>query len=355
MSIGPYDLWAIEYGYKPIAASDPRGELEDLGKIAARSGERELAFLTDEDTYGIHAPDPAANVWDLGDDPVAYARRQAAIAKQCIPSVVDRVVKKGDGYQKALRSFEMLVRSYDMSLYYVSRSIGGLHMTRSHKGDAGASAPLTVVPAERQREALALLAEHVFSDKPFQFPPELYNQLVPSFWDHWGTYRRRRFDYPVHELIGDLQTEYLTILLSTETLQRVHDSELKIPSDQDAFTVAELFDGLTKAIYAELDTLKKDGKFTPRQPAVSSLRRNLQRAYLRELGRLALGKTSMFQPKPPEDCQTLAYGQLKQLQKQLEKVLESDTQLDAYSQAHWDESLQRIKKILDAHIAQTGV
>ena len=56
-TIGPYDMWAIEYGYKPIDANSSQEELPELKKIASRSGEPGLAYSTDEDTRGID-PDP---------------------------------------------------------------------------------------------------------------------------------------------------------------------------------------------------------------------------------------------------------------------------------------------------------
>ena len=47
--LGPYDYWAIEYGYKPLAVKQPGGEGAALARIAARNTEPELAFATDED------------------------------------------------------------------------------------------------------------------------------------------------------------------------------------------------------------------------------------------------------------------------------------------------------------------
>ena len=44
-TIGPYDYWAIEYGYKPIDGD----EQKELNKIAARSPEPDLAYGTDDD------------------------------------------------------------------------------------------------------------------------------------------------------------------------------------------------------------------------------------------------------------------------------------------------------------------
>ncbi len=43
-------------------------------------------------------------------------------------------------------------------------------MSRSHKGDPNFKTPFSVVEVAKQREALALLEDQIFSDKPFQFP-----------------------------------------------------------------------------------------------------------------------------------------------------------------------------------------
>ena len=49
-----------------------------------------------------------------------------------------------------------------------------------------------------------------------------------------------RDDYPIHEVIAMWQDRILDQLLSPLTLQRLYDSELRVPADQDAFTTAEL-------------------------------------------------------------------------------------------------------------------
>ena len=67
-TIGPYDMWAIEYGYKPLTGGSPDGELPELKKIAARSGEPGLAYATDEDTRGID-PDPHSDALRPGQRP----------------------------------------------------------------------------------------------------------------------------------------------------------------------------------------------------------------------------------------------------------------------------------------------
>ncbi len=341
-TIGPYDLWAIEYGYTPFSG-DTQGEKEELEKIASRSGEEALAYATDEDTRGID-PDPASNRFDLGDDGVAYAKLQAELVREVWPNLVQQLTDDGEGYQKARRAFGVLLGTHGRSMYLASRYVGGLYTSRSHKGDKDAEPPFAVVPADKQRDAIKLLEQEVFSEKPFQFPPELYNYLAGTHWSHWGVNRLDRSDYPAHRVIEMWQNRILMQLLSPLTLERLHDSELKIPANEDAFTTAELLERLTQSIFAETDKLK-DREYTNRKPAISSIRRNLQRTYLEHLSNLAMGRT-----QAPEDCQTVAYAQLSDLEKRINKALDGQAKLDTYSRAHLQESSSRINKVLDARL-----
>lgn len=340
-TIGPYDYWAIEYGYKPFSGGT-EGEVAELKKIASRCAEPYLVYATDEDTRGTD-PDPLSNRFDLGKDVMEYALVRTRLVSETLPGIVAKVVKEGEGYQRARQAFGVLLGNYGQSVFMASRHVGGLLVNRDHKGDPNARPPFVVVPADKQREALKLVETSMLSDKPFHFPPDLYNHLASTRWSHWGSEPPNRTDYAVHEVIAMWQDRVLSQLLSTLTLTRLHDSELKVAADQDAFTVAELFSRLTGAVFAELDGLK-GSQYTERKPAVSSLRRNLQRNYLKRLATVALGNGS------PEDCQTLAYAELAGLEARIKKSLEADAKLDAYSRAHLLESADRIRKVIDARL-----
>ncbi|MBX3413460.1 MAG: zinc-dependent metalloprotease [Pirellulales bacterium] len=341
-TIGPYDMWAIEYGYKPLSGST-ESEVEELKKIASRAAEPQLAYATDEDTRGID-PDPLSNRFDMGKDPVEYAKLRAKLIAELWPDVVNDVTKDGEGYQKARQAFGILLGNHGRAMHFASRYVGGLYVNRDHKGDANARPPFQVVEVAKQRDALALVEEQVFSDKPFNFPPELYNYMAASRWNHWGMNSPIRLDLPAHEVISMWQERILSQLMSSLTLERLHDSELKVPADQDALTTAELIERLTAAIFAEVNSTPS-GEFTNRKPAVSSLRRNLQRIYLKRLSDLAMGNSYA-----PQDCQTVAYLQLEELKGKLDAVLAADVKLDTYSKAHLKESAQRIGKVLDAQL-----
>jgi len=346
-TIGPYDMWAIEYGYKPASGGSPDGELDELKKIAARGAQAGLSYATDEDTRGID-PDPLTNRYDLGDDPIAYAKARTALIHQLWPELIERVTEDGDSYQRARQAVGVLLHNHGRAVFFAARYIGGTYVNRDHKGDENARPPIVVTEAEKQRAAITLLEEQVFNDKPFEFPPEMYNYLAATRWSHWGSNLPDRVDYPAHEVIAMWQDRVLQKLLSSLTLTRLHDTELKIPANEDAFTTAELLERLTTAIYSEIDDLKPS-EYTNRNPAVSSIRRNLQRRYLKQLSQIALGDRSA-----PEDCQSIAYMQLERLEERMKNALSGDVQLDAYTQAHLQESAGRIRKVLDARFLVFG-
>ncbi|HEX3658752.1 MAG TPA: zinc-dependent metalloprotease [Pirellulales bacterium] len=341
-TIGPYDMWAIEYGYKHLSGGI-EGEIPELKKIASRSAEPDLAYATDEDTRGIDS-DPYSNRFDLGKDPLAYARARTRLISGLIPGVVKKVTKEGEGYQRARQAFGVLLGNYGQAVFLASRFVGGVEVNRDHRGEPKERAPFVVIAADKQREALKLVEEKMFSDKPLEFPPELYNHLAATRWYHWGITMPMRTDFAVHEVIAMWQDRVLDHLLSPLTLDRLYDSELKVPAKDDAFTTAELFSRLTKSIFTELDNLKP-GNYTNREPAVSSLRRNLQRIYVKRLSNIALG-----QGGAPEDCQSLAYAELVGLEKRLDEALAKKDKLDSYTQAHLQETRDRVHKVLDARL-----
>jgi len=346
-TIGPYDMWAIEYAYKPLSGGT-EGEAAELKKIAARSAEPQLAYATDEDTRGID-PDPLVNRYDLGSDAVEYAQARAKLISELWPDIIERVTEPGDGYERARQAFGVLLGNYGRAMHFASRYVGGIYVNRDHKGDANGRAPFVIVPPAKQREALAIIEDKVLSDKPFGFPPDLYNHLASTRWYRWGATMPFRVDYAAHDVIAMWQARILSQLMSSLTLERLHDTELKVPADQDAMTTAELLQRLTAAIFSETDQLKA-GEYTNRKPAISSLRRNLQRIYLKELASVAMGNSYA-----PEDCQTLAYAELAGLEARIKaKLAQSDinTKLDSYSRAHLTESADRIHKVLDTRLVQ---
>ncbi len=340
-TIGPYDYWAIEYGYRPLGGGE--GEAAELRKIASRAAEPALQYATDEQSRPGD-PDPQAVRFDLGNDPVRYARQQLKLIGELLPGLADRMVAEGDGYQDARRAFNVLLSHRNNVLGIAARQIGGVSMHRDHRGDPNARPTFVIADVARQRDALALIEQEVLAPGAYEFPPEFYSRLAPNFWMHWGEPARERLDYPLHGVILAWQDRLLGQVLAAETLERIRDNESKLPPDQDAFTVAELVERLSKAVFQEADKLQ-EGQFTNRKPAITSLRRGLQTKYLDDLADLALGRVRVS-----TDSRTVALAELESLAGRLEAVLSGKAQLDGYTRAHLKQCVWRIRKVQEAQV-----
>ena len=263
-----------------------------------------------------------------------------------MPDLLKRTTKDGDDYTQARRAFNTLLSQHGQGMFFVSRYVGGIRTSRTHKGDKGAKIPTEVVPVKLQRDSLALIEEQVLSSTAYQFSPELYSHLAASNWRHWGATPTTRKDFPVHDVIAMWQERVLSQVMSSVTLERIHDSELKISPEKDAFTTAELLERLTNSIYSEVNEFKA-GKYTNRKPYITSIRRNLQRTYMRRLSMLAMGYTFA-----PEDCSTLAHYQLSEVKHKIDELLKGHRkELDVYTLAHLHETGIRIQKVLDARFS----
>lgn len=338
--VGPYDLWAIEYGYKahPGKVGVPESELRFLEEIAERSPNPELAYATDEDTLDIN---PNANRWDLSSDMLVYGQWQMENARLMFARLEKSSRTTSDTYTETRMQFNAILYHYFGNVSFLTDYIGGINFNRDRPSSPGSRLPFAPVTVEQQREALAVLNKYLFADDSFRFSPELLNQLAPSRWRDWSNPAiATRLDYPIHERILSMQGGVLRSLLSDSRLERLRDLELKTPPGQ-ALALPELFETLTASIWTEV--MPGAAKSNPVQ--ISSLRRSLQREYLSIL----LGIT-LRNAEAPEDARTLSWYQLRQLRQFLKTTLQSQKNLDTYTKAHLEETSDRITKALDAQL-----
>ncbi|MGD9853933.1 MAG: zinc-dependent metalloprotease [Planctomycetaceae bacterium] len=346
-TIGPYDRWAIEYGYKPISEDEDA----ELKKIASRSAEPGLDYATDEDTESLDS-DPFSNLFDLGSDPVDFARQQMEHASALLPKVVERSVEDGDGYQRARQAFGLLLSEYWRTALFASRLPGGVVVHRDHKGGENARPPFQIVDAKSQRAAMDLLTQSVLASP--QYDGDLLNHLAATRWSHWGLSEPTRLDYPIHETISRLQSAVLRQLFDSTTLRRLQDNEIKVAGDADAYTLAEHLRRIVEGVFTEWASPKTEGELSNRQPLVSSFRRGLQREALNQLGRLVVDGNADARRIPysaPEDARTLARMHLRTLDQQATTLLaREDVKLDDYTRAHLQDCQARIRQVLDASL-----
>src|SRR5438093_3931017 len=341
ITLGPYDYWAIEYAYRPIAGD----EKAELAKIASRAADPMLPYSTDEDalgTFSASAIDPLVNQFDASSDPLAYFRKRFEIANELWNSMESKLLKPGEGYQVLRRALGRGLGEYNGGLLTSSKFIGGIYHHRDHVGDPNGRLPFEPVPADRQREALELLRNYAFKEDNFVLPASLLNKLaierLPTLDGLDGLFNTQRIDYPWHDAVLNLQRAVLSRLFNPVTLARLQDNELRFEPNETPFTMADLFNGLDHAIWSELDS---------GAAKISSLRRNLQREHLKHLIRLVLRPA---QSPVPEDATTLARASLTGLQTKIHSVLNAPKVTDRISNAHLQETDDRITSALQAQV-----
>jgi hypothetical protein len=151
IDIGPYDYWAIEYGY---TYDDKK-----LPEILKRCTEPELQYATDEDTSG---PDPLARRYDFSSEPLDYAAEQMKLVELYRSRILEKFVKDGDSWSKARRGYELTLGIQMRSVSMMANWVGGAFVHRDKKGDPGDRPPVEVVPAEQQRAALQFVIDTAF-------------------------------------------------------------------------------------------------------------------------------------------------------------------------------------------------
>ncbi|MGI0487563.1 zinc-dependent metalloprotease [Pantanalinema rosaneae CENA516] len=338
--VGPYDEWAIAYGYTPFNARTPQAEQRFLEAIVRRSPEPALAYGTDEDAAA--ELDPQIQVFDLSSDLLTYAPWQFENAQRLWQALNQHAPRGDEGLSEVRDRFETIFHYYASYGFLLTNYIGGQSFNRYRSGSVVGRLPLEPISAEQQRQALDLLDTYIFAANAFRFSPELLNKLTPARWEHWGEVASIQLDYPIHDRILWLQTSVLQQLFSRDRLVRLQDAELKAKPGQ-SFTLANLFETLQTIVWQEV-LPNPTGNSLPL--ATTSLRRGLQQAYLHQMIQMALRKANV-----PREATTLARYHLKQLRDQLSNTLDrSPSDRDTATQAHWEEVHDRILKALDAQL-----
>ena len=120
----------------------------------------------------------------------------------------------------------------------------------------------------------------------------------------------------------------------------VYDNDFRIPANEDALTVVEIFETLMDSIYGGLDDV--EGEWSNRRPMISSIKRNLQAEMTDRLIDLSTGRVRMFRT-----IRTLALHHTRQLHERIGKILQSKSTLDIYTLSHLEDMHERLENALE--------
>jgi len=336
-TLGPYDYWAIEYGYKPIEAAK---EKEELARIASRSTEPLLAFATDEEAISqFGGMDPEVNQFDLGADPLEYYKKRMKLSRELWDRLQTMKLKEGESYDRLTRSFSAGFSQLARVAPLAAKYVGGVKMVRDH---AGTNRPVfEPTSAARQREALSLITDGMFTVNSFKFKPEFVSRIGVDFLG-----RRLDFSGPaastgpnISTRVLNVQKGVLDVLMSDGVAQRLLESQDKVADPSKLLKLSDVYDTLQNAIWSELGT----------GADISSLRRNLQREHIKRVSGALLRPSG----NSPADARSLQRENATQLQNKMRSALAKPMSKEA--KAHLAESLNTLSESLKAPLQRAGV
>ena len=109
-----------------------------------------------------------------------FAQDRILLAEDLLKGLSDRVVDKGEGYQRTRQAFGILLGQFGNGAppgFQLCRR--RIHAPRSSRRSQWPR-PFVPVKGDKQREALKFLQEHILADETFQFPPEMLPSGVRS-------------------------------------------------------------------------------------------------------------------------------------------------------------------------------
>lgn len=308
---GPYDLWAIEYGYREF---DEKLEETELNKILNRSTEPSLAFGNDADDMRASgkAIDPHVMVDDLSSDAIGYAEERFKLVNNVMPKLKVKYSKEGQSYAELRSRFATLNAQRRSMMAIVSRYVGGVYVDRSFVGQNTIEKPFTPVSKAEQKRAIAVLNKYAFAPNAFDADAPLYPYLQ---------LQRRGFSFFSGTEDPKLSATYLSMqtdaalshILHPTTLQRISNTSLY----GNTYSVAEVMTDLVNGIF-KVDLIGK----------VTIQRQYLQTYFVKQAIEIAdvNGSKSMY-----DDISKAA---ARQTLKKIKAMLTTATSTDESTKAH---------------------
>jgi hypothetical protein len=264
---GPYDVWAIEFGYSTALENN---ELEEsrLNTILSRSTSPNLAFGNDADD--MRAPgkgiDPQAMIYDMSSDPISYASDRVELSKYLLDDIVVKYSDRGTSYQALRDAFAILLREHGTACGVISRHIGGVYVDRAYVGQRDSNTPFRAVPYNEQKRAINALDAYLFAPTAFNFSQSILMRLQSQ--RRGFNHKSQTEDPKIHDQVIGMQKNVLNQLLHQNVLKRLTDSSLY----GNKYSLDEFMSDLTTAIYK--NDMRGD---------VNTFRQNLQTEYTQRL------------------------------------------------------------------------
>ncbi len=310
--IGPYDKFVTMWGYKPIpAAKTPDEEKQTLNEWARQQDQTPWLRFSAPRAMGI---DPGDQTEAVGDADALYA---TTYGMKNIKRVADMLVtatttQNGESFDDLSELYSRMLGQWSTELRHVVPIVGGMNSHQKHVGQDGVV--FTPISKDKQIAAVKFLHENAFATPTWALKPEILRRIEPT-----GALDR----------IKMYQTMMLSSLLSNVRLARL--TEQQAIDGASAYSAIEFLTDVRKGIFSELSV--RGGV------KIDAYRRNLQRAYLDNLGEKLNGRFAAT-----DDTRGLVRSELRALSADVSLAM---TGAERSTRAHLDDMKDQIAKILD--------
>jgi hypothetical protein len=270
---GPYDYFAVEWGYKPLPGLSSDQQWEALDRLAARQLDEPMLRFGGEDEAA--ELDPTVMTGVVGDDPIEAGNLGLRNLDLATSMLVEAATAKGRDYVRLAELYAALVAQRNQELVAVAKLVGGVIETRN-QAKRGA-APFEPVSPQRQRAAVRFLVDRGFVTPAAMLAPDILKRIGPS-----GS----------ADALQGSNRELLSRLIDPSVFQRMAEGQAALPQ-AEKYVGADLVRDLNRGLFSELDRPN---------PVVVLYRRDLQRTYVR----LLVGRVSGEEQRTPRVSNELA-------------------------------------------------
>lgn len=311
--IGPYDVFAIDWGYREYPGKKPHAERPALEALIAKQVDQHIYRFGDPNP----SEDPTQQTEDLGSDAVRATELGLKNISRIAGFLVKACCKEGEDYELLRNMYDELLGQRMRELGHVANVVGG--MVKSNLWFGQADRMWSPVSPEKQREALAFLNEHAF-----KVPSELVDPDI----------LRRLESNGAAEKIAAGQKSLLQALIADQRVKRMAENAQMFPDA--AFRPREMLEHLREGIWSELASEGVE---------ISLYRRNLQRAHVEVLA------SQLEKTDAATDLPALCRGQLTSVLQKIKTTV--NKALDQETKLHLDDQAQKIDRALEPRGGRT--
>ena len=324
-NIGPYDKYAIMWGYKPIPGKDAKAEKEILDQWILEKADDPMYRFGRQQSGGVI--DPSSQTEDLGDDSMKASAYGIENLKRIVPNLIEWTAEDGKDYEDLEDLYAQVVGQYSRYMGHVTANIGGVYEFYKTYDQDGAVYVHT--PRDKQERAMKFLNEQLFETPEWMLDEDIFNKI--------------QFDGYLEQLRG-LQERTLNNLLDFGRFARMMENE---EINDDAYTPLEMMADLREGLFSELN----------RGREITRPRRNLQRTYVTRLHELM---TEEQTPVPARfrrfisrsnidvknsDIRAIVRAELTALRRDLRNSMNRSS--DRMTRYHLQDLYERVDNILD--------